>query len=92
MGMYVGCLVFPIVQTYDVIKLIESSQNCSESLEGESFHNKTTTTEDEARLDIKAIGLWGDRFSRTFFDVKIFNPHAKSCLKTISDATNIMIE
>ena len=57
-----------------------------QSLEGESFHNKTTTTEDDARLDIKANGLWGGRFSRTFFDVKIFNPHAKSCPKTISDA------
>ena len=26
-------------------------------LEGETFDNKTTTTEDEARLDIKANGL-----------------------------------
>ena len=57
-----------------------------QSLEGESFHNKTTTTEDDARLDIKANGLWGGRFSRTVFDVKIFNPHAKSCPKTVSDA------
>ena len=57
-----------------------------QSLEGESFHNKTTTTEDDARFDIKANGLWGSRFSRTFFDVKIFNIHAKSCPKTISDA------
>ena len=57
-----------------------------QSLEGESFHNKTTTTEDDARLVIKANGLWGGRFSRTFFDVKFFNPHAKSCPKTISDA------
>ena len=57
-----------------------------QTLEGESFHNKTTTTEDDARLDIKPNGLWGARFSRTFFDVKIFNHHAKSCPKTISDA------
>ena len=34
-----------------------------QSLEGESFHNKTTTTEDDARLDIKANGIWQDRFS-----------------------------
>ena len=45
-----------------------------QSLEGESFHNKTTTTEDDTRIDIKANRLWGGRFSRTFFDVKIFNP------------------
>ena len=57
-----------------------------QSLEDESFHKKTTTTEDDARLDIKANGLWGGRFSRMFFDVKIFNPHAKSCPKTLSDA------
>ena len=37
-------------------------------------------------LDIKANGLWGFRFISTFFDVKIFNPHAKSCPKTIKDA------
>ena len=49
-----------------------------QSLEGETFHNKTTTTEDDARLDIKAYGFWGCRFSRIFFDVKIFNPHAIS--------------
>ena len=30
-----------------------------QSLEGESFHNKTTPTEDDARFDIKAKGLWG---------------------------------
>ena len=57
-----------------------------QSLEGESFHSKTTTTEDDARLDIKANGLWGGRFSRTFFAVKFFNLHAKSCPKILSDA------
>ena len=41
-----------------------------QSLEGESFHNKTTTSEDDARFDIKANGHWGGRFSRTFFDEK----------------------
>ena len=60
-----------------------------QSLEGESFHNKTTTTEDDARLDVKANGLWRDRFSRFFFDVKIFNPHAKSCPKLYLTPTNI---
>ena len=48
--------------------------------------SNSTTTDDDARLDIKANGLWGSRFNRTFFDVKIFNPHAKSCPKTIKDA------
>ena len=55
-------------------------------LKGESSHNKTNTTEDDARLDIKANGLWGGEFSRTFFDVKFFNLHTEFCPKTISDA------
>ena len=55
-------------------------------LQGESFANKTTSTEDDARLDIKANGLWDSRFTKTFFDVKIFNPFAKSCPKNIEDA------
>ena len=32
--------------------------------------HKTTSTEDEARLDIKAKRLWDSRFCRTFFEVK----------------------
>ena len=57
-----------------------------QSLDGEIFSSNSTTTDDDARLDIKANGLWGSRFNSTFFDVKIFNPHAKSCPKTIKDA------
>ena len=55
-------------------------------LDGETFQKKTTTTDDDARLDIKANGLWGTAFERTFFDVKVFNPMAKSCPKTIKDS------
>ena len=55
-------------------------------LESESFVHKTTTTEDEARLDIKANGLWDSRFCRTFFDVKIFNPLARTCPKNVNEA------
>ena len=57
-----------------------------QSLQGESFDHRTTTTEDEARLDIKANGLWETRFSKTYFDVNIFNPLAKSYPKSIPDA------
>ena len=48
----------------------------------EIFSSNSTTTDE----DTKANGLWCSRFNRTFFDVKIFNPHAKSCPKTIKDA------
>ena len=57
-----------------------------QSLDEEIFSSNSTTTDDDARLDIKENGLWGSRFNRTFFDVQIFNPHAKSCPKTIKDA------
>ena len=55
-------------------------------LQGESFDFKTTTTEDQALLYINAYGLWKTKFSKTFFDVKIFNPLAKSCPKSIGEA------
>ena len=56
-----------------------------QSLNGENFSNNSTTTDDDARLYNKANGLWGSRFNRTSFDVKIFEPHVKSCPKTIKD-------
>ena len=55
-------------------------------LQGESFAINSVTKVDEARLDIKANGLWESRFHRSFFDVKVFNPHAKSCPKNTKDA------
>ena len=57
-----------------------------QSLDGDIFSSNSTTTDDDARLEIKANGLWCSRSNRTLFDVKIFNPHAKSCPKTIQDA------
>ena len=57
-------------------------------LEGESFFHKTTTTEDEARLDIKANGLWDSRFCRTFFDFTIFFPLARTRPKNANEAYN----
>ena len=57
-----------------------------QSLQGESFVNNSTTTDEDARIDVKANGLWGLRFSRTFFDVKVFNPHAKTSRRLLKDA------
>ena len=34
--------------------------------------------QDGARLDIAANGFWGGTFERTFFDVRVLNPHAPS--------------
>ena len=57
-----------------------------EALLGDSFNHQTRTTEDEAGLDIIANALCETRFSKTFLDVKIFNPFAKSCSKCIPEA------
>ena len=38
----------------------------------------TTNSQDGARLDISANRVWGGRFEKTFFDVRVFNPHAPS--------------
>ena len=56
-----------------------------QSLQGEKFVNNSTTTDEDARLDVKTNGLWGSRFSRTFFDVKIFNPHAKTSRRLLKE-------
>ena len=38
----------------------------------------SANTQDGARSDISASGFWGGRFERTFFDVRVFNPHART--------------
>ena len=43
----------------------------------DSCHQIPGNSEDKARLDISARGLWGP-FQRTMFDVRIFHPNAES--------------
>jgi len=45
---------------------------------GEHLRGASANTQDGARLDIAANGLWGGRSERTYFDVRVFNPHAPS--------------
>ena len=47
-------------------------------LNSEVFNLRTTNTEDEARLDIKAQNFWDSSRWSTFFDVRVFNAHAPS--------------
>ena len=51
-----------------------------EPLSGEALPN-TTSREEEARLDIAARGFWQDG-AMAFFDVRVFNPFAKTHLKS----------
>ena len=57
-----------------------------QSLQGESCVSNSTTTHEDSRLDVKSNGLWGSMFSRTFLDVKVFNPHEKTSQRLLKDA------
>ena len=46
----------------------------------------TANRQDEARLDIRAQGFWGERQQDTFFDIRVFNPHAPSNRHTFPTA------
>ena len=46
-------------------------------LTGETLKYKTSNTEDHARLDVSARGVW-IRGNKAYFDVKVFNPLARS--------------
>ena len=56
-------------------------------LSGEAFHYRSSITDENARLDIKARGFWGGSFESAFFDIRVFNPFAPSNLKTSLEAT-----
>ena len=49
---------------------------------GEVMIGSSSITQDGARLDIVANGFWGGRFEKTYFDVRVFNPHAPSNRQT----------
>ena len=45
------------------------------------MHYRSAITTDGARLDVKAQGFWGSTNTKDYFDVKVFNPYAKSYRK-----------
>ena len=45
-----------------------------QALQGQAFHKKSMSTEDEARLDTKADRFWGTQVKKTYFDIKLFIP------------------
>ena len=47
-------------------------------LSGESMSHRSAITDNGARLDIAVHGFWGGRFEKAFFDVRVFNPCARS--------------
>ena len=79
---------FPILRHNELWNITASmlSQVCPnvsvephlQPLNGEEMTHTTAVREENARLDVKANGFWGDNFHTTFFDVRVFNPHAPS--------------
>ena len=59
---------------------------CFQSLQGLSFANRSTATAEDSGLDIKANSFLESRFSRPFFDVKVFNQYARSCPRSVPDS------
>ena len=49
-------------------------------LSGEQLRRSANATQ-EARLDISARGFWGDRFSRSLFDVRVYHLNAPSAIQ-----------
>ncbi len=44
----------------------------------DQLNSASANSQDNARLDISANGVWGSRFQKTYFDVRVFNPLAPS--------------
>ena len=64
---------FPSIRHNEIHDLTANLLTTSDQLSG-----ATANSQDGARLDVSANGVWGGRFENTFFDVRVFNPHAPS--------------
>ena len=58
-------------------------------LTGELFSLASANVEDGAHLDVAEKGFWGSRH-QSFFDVKVFNPHAPSYRASSLSSTYIL--
>ena len=55
-------------------------------LSGESFHKRSSNTENWARLDIRAQDLWDKSKTSALFDVRVFHSHAPSNCTSSTEA------
>ena len=58
-----------------------------QELTGETFELKSVNKEEDARLDILARNFWSTE-TKAYFDVKVFNPIAKSYINQTLAATH----
>ena len=56
-------------------------------LTGETMALRSANMDNNSRLDIAAYGFWGSRFERAFFNVRVFNPCARSNRQTSLQST-----
>ncbi len=85
---------FPIIRHNEIRDLFASvlSQTCHDvSVEPQLQPvdrplTSGTNLQDGARLDISASGVWGGRFERTLFDVRVFNPLCRTNSGSINAA------
>ena len=47
-------------------------------MSADQLNGASANSQENARLDISANGVWGGRFQKTYFDVRVFNPLAPS--------------
>jgi len=86
------CSGFPSIRHNEVTDLTASllSEVCSDvgvepalqPLDGEALQFSTVNREEGARLDVVARDFWGRNKQRVFFDVRVFNPFARSYFRT----------
>ena len=50
----------------------------------DQLNGASANSQDGARLDVSANGVWGGRFQKTYFDVRVFNPLTPSTQINIS--------
>ena len=73
--------------TASIFKLKDVAHDTStepplQSLTGETLRLHTAISADSARLDVAAssiiMALWAGCFEKTFLDIRVFNPYARS--------------
>ena len=57
-----------------------------QTLTGEQFQHRTTSTEDGARLHVRAQGYWGDKHHGAYFNIRAFDSYAPSNCKSTKES------
>ena len=79
---------FPIIRHNEIRDIAASllTEVCNEvciepelqPVTSDQLNGALANRQDGARLDVSANGVWGGRFQKTYFDVRVFNPLAPS--------------